>query len=178
MGKRHKKPKVRVFYQVNQYIRAEKLRVVDEKGAQIGVMTKEEALKRAEADGIDLVEVSPKAVPPVAKLIDFAKFKYQQKQKNAQSLKKARGGDIKEIRFTPFIAENDYNLRIKRAQQFLEEGDKVRLVVKFVGRQITRKEFGESILEKALKDLAEDATVEREPSFKGKLLMATVNPLK
>lgn len=141
-------------------------------------MTKEEALKRAEADGIDLVEVSPKAVPPVAKLIDFAKFKYQQKQKNAQSLKKARGGDIKEIRFTPFIAENDYNLRIKRAQQFLEEGDKVRLVVKFVGRQITRKEFGESILEKALKDLAEDATVEREPSFKGKLLMATVNPLK
>jgi len=151
--------------------------VVDDKGVQLGVLSTTEALKKAEAAGLDLVEVAAKTNPPVAKIINFAKFKYQQKQKDSGG-KKARGGDIKEIRFTPFIAENDYNIRIKRAQEFLEEGDKVKLVVKFVGRQITRKEFGKDLLKKAVNALSENSTVEREPAFRGKLLITTLNPIK
>ena len=178
MPRQRKKPKPKKFYQVNQYIKAPKLRVVDENATQIGVLTKEKALALAKEKGLDLVEVAAKTDPPVAKIVDFAKFKYQQKQKNAGSAKKSRGVDIKEIRFTPFIAENDYNIRIKRATQFLEDGDKVRLVVKFVGRQITRKEFGKDLMKKATKALGEVATVEREPSFRGKLLIATLNPIK
>lgn len=178
MPRQRKKPKPKKFYQVNQYITAEKLRVVDENAKQIGILTREEALKKAQEAGLDLVEVAPKIDPPVAKIIDFAKFKYQQKQKSSGGTKKSRGGGIKEIRFTPFIAENDYNIRIKRAQEFLEEGDKVRLVVKFVGRQITRKDFGKNLLKKAIAALSDYATVEREAAFKGKLLISTLNPLK
>ena len=124
------------------------------------------------------MEVAPKADPPVAKIVDFAKFKYLQKQKNSSRGKKTKSQDIKEIRFTPFIAENDYNIRIQRATEFIEDGDKVKLVVKFVGRQITRKDFGKNLLSKAISALSELATVEREPSFKGKQLIATLSPIK
>lgn len=177
-SKRRKKAKIKKFYQVNQYIKSPKLRVVDEKAVQIGVLSLQEALKLAQEKGLDLVEVAPKADPPVAKIIDFAKFKYQLKQKIASGIKKSKTQNLKEIRFTPFIAENDYNIRIKRATQFLEDGDKVKLVVKFVGRQITRKEFGKALMKKAIKALNEFSTVEREPTFQGKLFIATLSPIK
>ncbi len=177
-SKRRKKPKIKKFYQVNQYIKSPKLRVVDEKATQIGVLSLKEALDLAEERGLDLVEVAPKAVPPVAKIIDFAKFKYQLKQKLSSGAKKSKAQDIKEIRFTPFIAENDYSIRIKKALEFLEDGDKVKLVVKFVGRQITRKDFGKALMKKAIKALSEESTVEREPAFQGKLLISTLNPIK
>jgi len=177
-GKKRKKPKINKFYQVNQYIKAEKLMVVDEKATQIGVLNLKDALKLAQEKNLDLVEVAPKANPPVAKLINFAKFKYQLKQRNATGVKRSKTQDIKEIRFTPFIAENDYNIRIKRAQEFLQNGDKVKLVVKFVGRQITRKDFGKALMKKAISALNEDSTVEREPAFQGKLLLSILNPNK
>lgn len=132
----------------------------------------------AKKEGLDLVEVAPKAKPPVAKITDFSKFKYQEKQKHLKSRKKSKSQEIKKIRFTPFIAENDFNTRVKRAREFLEEGDKVTLVVKFVGRQITRKEFGYELIKKAYSQLQDLATMEREPALKGKLLMTTLAPTK
>lgn len=166
------------YWQINQYISAEKMRIVDEKGEQIGVMTKSEALKLAADEGLDLVEVAGKADPPVVKLIDFAKFRYQEKRKHLEGRKKAKTHDIKEIRFTPFIAENDFQIRIKKAKEFLEEGDKVNLVVKFVGRQITRKDFGFELIKRAYSELQDISTMEREPALKGKLLITTLVPIK
>lgn len=169
---------MRKFWQINQYIRAPKLRVVDAEGKQIGVMPTPEALRLAAAEGLDLVEVAPTVNPPVAKITDFAKFKYQERRKHLEGKRKARSQELKEIRLTPFIAENDLSLRIKRAREFLEEGNKVALVVKFVGRQITRKEFGYELLKRAYQELQDLATMEREPTLRGKLLMTTLSPAK
>ncbi|MFC1653522.1 translation initiation factor IF-3 [Patescibacteria group bacterium] len=164
------------FYQLNQYIKAEELRVVDQDGGQVGVLKKQEALNRAREAGLDLVVVAEKAKPPVAKIVEFAKFKYQQQQKEAAGRKKAKTVDIKEVRFTPFIAEGDYNQRIKKARKFLEGRDKVRLTVKFVGRQITRKEFGKNLLEKAVAELEDIAKVEFAPRLQGKLYFTQLQP--
>lgn len=178
MPRQQKKRHPAKFYQINQYIKYPQLRVVDEQAAQIGVMTKDTALAKAHELGLDLVLVAPNAQPPVAKIIDFAKFKYLEKQKNASGSKRVKKQDIKEIYFTPFIAEGDFNTRIKRSIEFLEDGDKVQLVVKFTGRQITRKDFGDSVLRKATDALSDYSTVEREPSLHGKLLVMVLSPMK
>lgn len=164
------------FYQLNHYIKSPELRVIGENGEQIGILKKEEALDRAKAAGLDLVVVAENAKPPVAKIIEFVKFRYQQKQKDALGRKKAKSVEIKEIRFTPFIAEGDYNQRIIKARKFLEGRDKVRLTVKFVGRQITRKQFGERLLEKAITELGDIAKVEFNPRLQGKLLYTQLQP--
>lgn len=166
------------FFQTNQYIRAESLRVVDEEAKQLGVMSKTEAIAIAEAQGKDVVLVAPNANPPVAKIINFSKFKYQQSQKDSGSRKKARSVDIKEIRFTPFIAEGDFATRMSKAREFLESGNKVKLNVKFTGRQITHKEFGDRVLQRAIEHLSDLSTVEREPAFQGKILFTQLQPLK
>ncbi|MCH7951485.1 translation initiation factor IF-3 [Patescibacteria group bacterium] len=166
------------FWQINQYITAEKVRVVDEEGKQVGVMPTKEALELARKEGLDLVEVAAKEKPPVAKIVEFAKFKYQERRKHLAGKKKSKAQNQKVVRFTPFIAENDFQIRVKRAREFLEEGDKVSLVVKFVGRQITRKEFGYELIKRAHKDLQDVATMEREPALKGKLLITILAPMK
>lgn len=168
----------RKFYQLNQFIKAPELRVVAEDAKQIGVMKKEDALRLAIEQDKDLIIVAPNANPPVAKIIGFAKFKYQEQQKDASGRKSARSVDIKEIRFTPFIADGDYQQRIKKAQKFLGAGDKVRLTVKFVGRQITRKEFGEKLLNRALGELSDVSTIEFHPRLQGKLLFTQLQPKK
>lgn len=141
-------------------------------------MTREAAIALAQEKNLDLVLVAANAVPPVVKLINFSKFKYQQQQKEASGKKKTKHVDIKEIRFTPFIAKGDYDMRIKKAKDFLEAGNKVKLNVKFTGRQITRKQFGEALIQKAINDLLETADVEREPSFQGKILYCQLQPKK
>lgn len=146
-------------------------------GSQIGVISREDAMQRARDAGLDLVIVAENAKPPVAKIIAFTKFKYQQQQKDAQGKKKAKSVEIKEVRMTPFMAEGDFQQRIKKAAKFLEGGDKVRLTVKFVGRQITRKEFGENLLNKAIEELAEISKVEFPPKLQGKLLFTQLQAI-
>lgn len=126
---------------------------------------------------MDLVEVAPNANPPVCKLIDFKKFKYQE-DKKLKAGKKGKKQYLKEIRFTPFIASNDFEVRVNRAKEFLTEGHKIRLTVKFVGRQITRKQFGFELLTRAFEQLKNFAKMEVEPKFQGKLLMMVVTPIK
>lgn len=154
------------------------MRLIDDQGNQVGVMSKLEALKLARQEGLDLVQIAPQAKPPVVKLIDFAKFKYQERRKHLEGKKKTKAQELKEIRFTPFIAENDFNIRINKAREFLEGGDKVNIVVKFVGRQLTRKDFGDKIITKAYNQLQDVSTMEREPSLRGKLLITTLAPIK
>jgi len=166
------------FYKINQYITDPELRVIDPEEKQIGVMKRDEAIFKARQMGMDLVLVADKAKPPVAKIIDFNKFKYQQSQKEKEDKKKSKQAGQKEIRFTPFIAQKDFQTRIERIKEFLGDGHKVKLTVKFTGRQITRKEFGYELLKKAANQLVESGTQETEPKIQGKLLWIIFAPKK
>lgn len=164
------------FIQINQYIRHPQLRVIDEDGSQAGVLNLQEALQRAQDAGLDLIVVTDKAVPPIAKIIDYQKYKYQQEKKLKSGTAKTKSTEVKEVRITPFMAENDFQNRIKRAEGFLKSGYRTKIVVKFVGRQITRKEFGQDQLNKAIERLSPLATVEQEPKWQGKLLVTQLKP--
>lgn len=165
------------FHRINQYIKAETVRVIDEKGGQVGVMPREEALSRARELGVDLVEVAESAKPPVVKLIEFSKFKYQESKKDRAGQTKG-SQETKEILLYPFMAENDLKVKLNRVKEILADGDKIKLVVKFKGRQVTKREFGDKIMAKALEGLANEATVEQEPKMLGKLIIAYIKPKK
>jgi translation initiation factor IF-3 len=154
------------------------MRVIDEAGAQIGVLSKAEALRKAQEMNLDLVLVAPGAKPAVAKIIDFSKFQFQQEKKEQTSKKKNKSQELKELRLTPFMADNDLNVRLKRAMKFLKGGDKVRLVVYFKGRQITKKQFGYDILQQCKDALAEYGTPETEAKLRGKNLEVVFKPIK
>lgn len=154
------------------------MRVIDDKGAQVGVLARDEALAKARELGMDLVLVAPKANPPVAKIIEFSKFKYQQEKKEQVSKKKTNPQEVKELRLTPFMAENDRNVRLERARGFLKNGDKVRLTVWFKGRQITKKQFGYDILNAAVAGLQDAGAPEQEPKFRGRNLEILIKPIK
>lgn len=168
----------KVFYKINHFITSPELRVVSDLGEAVGVLSKSEALAKAEELGVDLVEIAPMAKPPVAKLIDFAKFKYQLAQKRQEEKKKNKNVEVKEIRFTPFIGENDFQIRIKKASEYLRGGDKVKLVVKFTGREITRKNFGDAVLTKAMSALGDISKVEITPRLVGKNMFMQLVPSK
>ncbi|MDO8504084.1 MAG: translation initiation factor IF-3 [bacterium] len=178
MGRQYYNQK-RTFWRANQNIRAPKLRVIDSDGKQLGVFSLDEALGKAKARGLDLVEIAPKALPPVAKIIDFAKFKYQQEKKEREARKKEKKGtEQKEIWLSPFIADNDYTVRMARVNEFLGEGHKVRVVVRFTGRQMGHKEFGYGLLKRVAKDTKDVARIDIEPKFLGRQLFTTLAPVK
>jgi translation initiation factor IF-3 len=174
------KPKAdnRKFHRVNERIFALELRVLDSEGKQIGILSKFEALKAARSQGLDLVEIAPQAKPPVAKIVDFKKFLYQEERKKREEKKKAKVSETKEVRLGPFMSENDLGVMIKRAREFLEDGNKVRFVVFFAGRQITHPEFGHRVLDRAISDLSDISKVERERHLEGKKLIILIAPDK
>lgn len=141
-------------------------------------MPLQEAIFKAKQQGLDLVEVAEKAKPPVCKIIDFKKFKYQESKKIQASKKKSKHQEIKEFRFTPFIAKGDFEMRLRRARKELESLNKVKLTVKFVGRQITRKEFGQELLKKATEKLRDVSKVEQPPKWQGKRLIIVLKPIQ
>ncbi len=165
------------YYRINQNIRYPEVRVIDEEGKQLGVMPTKEALERAVALGLDLVEITEKAKPPIVKIIGFQKFKYQEEKKVHSG--SAKGGqETKEIRLKPFMAENDMMVKVRQAEKFLKGGDRVKLVVKFQGRQITKKDFGEKLMATVIERLSEVSTLVEAPKFMGKLLIAQIKPKK
>ncbi len=166
------------FYRTNQYIQAEKVRVVDEKGKQVGVMPRGEALRKAEEAKLDLVEVAPKAVPPVCRIIDFKKFKYLEAKKEQEEKKRSKKTELKEIRLGLFMAENDLNFRLNHAEKFLKEGHKVKVNLRFKGRQAMRKEMGIQLLKKALEKISPFAQVDIEPRIVGRNAEMALSPLK
>ncbi len=169
------KPTLRKTYRLNQRIFASPLRVLDVEGKLIGVLSKFEALKLAQEQELDLVEIAPKANPPVAKIVDFNKFLYQQEKKKKEEKKKAKVSETKEIRLGPFMSDNDLQVMIRRGKGFLEEGHKLRMVVKFRGRQIVHPEFGREIVNKVIKSLGSLSKVDREPHFEGKQLVTLLS---
>jgi len=162
----------------NFNIRVPELRVLTDIGEMVGVMTTQEALERARSEGKDLVMVTETAKPPIAKIIDLAKYRYQLSQKVAEGRKRSKAQDIKEIRLTPFIGEGDFQTRLKRVLEFLKKGDKVRLTLEFKGRAITKQEFGREHFDRIFAETAELATVEIRPKMLGKKMMAQLMPIK
>ncbi len=148
---------------------------MDEKGKQIGVVTKLEALQKAKELDLDVVEIAPQAVPPVAKLIDFKKFKYQEAKKEQENRKSQKNVGVKEIRLRPFIGQHDFDTRLTRAKEFLKDGNQVKLSLFFRGREITRKEFGFDVMKRFIAGL-NSVRVVREPHLEGKVLSAMVVP--
>lgn len=162
-------------YKVNEKIRAQKVRLVGE-NIEVGVYGINDALDIAKKAGLDLVEISPSADPPVCKVIDYSKFKYEQKKKQKELKSKAHKVVVKEIRFGPNTDEHDYNFKLKHAINFLKEGAKVKAYVHFVGRSIVYKERGEMLLLKFAQNLEEFARVEDLPKLEGKRMILILTP--
>ncbi len=172
----HKKPR-RPFYAINQYIKAPSLRVVDAESKQIGILSKDEALRIALEQEKDLVLISPNANPPVAKIIDFKKFLYQEEKKQREARKGIRKGVVKDIKFGLFIAEADRERLVHKAQEFLEEGHQVRLNLTLKGREMGKRDLAMQLANKFITDLGE-LNVAKEPRFEGRVIRAVVSRKK
>lgn len=166
------------FYRINSQIRAREVRLLDSEGKQIGVMSIDEARKLSDEQELDLVEVAPMAKPPVARLIDYSKFLYQLKKKKQEEKKKSTTSETKQIRMGPFIGEHDLDIKVKKASEFLEDGDKVKFIVRFRGREFTKKELGENVLNKVIAKLEDVAKVERDPHMEGRQMVTILSRLR
>lgn len=162
----------------NHRIRVPRVRVLSDQGETLGIMDTRDALALAQEQHKDLVLVTEKADPPVTKIIELAKFKYQQQQREAESRKKARAQDIKEVRFTPFMGANDFEARLNKVKQFLKKGDKVRLSLMFKGRAITKKEFGFEMITRVIEATDDIAVIESPAKMMGNKLIAQLMPGK
>ncbi len=163
------------YYPVNEKIRVKEVRVVTPDGENLGVLSRDEALKKARELDLDLVVISQKANPPVAKMLDFRKFLFE-KRKERQDARKGRKTDTKILRFKPNIDDHDLEVRIKRAREFLEDGDKVKFEIPFFGRMITRKEVGYKKLDRIMQEISDVAETERERWMDGRRLLLLVKP--
>jgi translation initiation factor IF-3 len=153
------------------------VRVIGADGNQLGVMPTQQAIRLAEEQGLDLVEVSPTSRPPVCRVMDFGKFKYEQSKKQKQSKKKQHTFQIKEVKFRPKTEEHDYQFKRRHAEEFLGRHFKVKVTITFRGREMDHKEMGYRIMERLSKDLAPVGTVDRNPEFEGRFMIMYMSPL-
>jgi translation initiation factor IF-3 len=163
---------------INQRIRAREVRVIDEDGAQLGVMTPAEGVRLAQAKGLDLVEVAPQVDPPVCRIIDFGRWQYEQKKKANEAKKKQTTIAVKEIKFRPGTDEHDYDFKKNHAARILKDGDKVKATVHFRGREVTHKELGLQLLMRLVQELGEDGQMEVEPKMEGMNMFTIISPRK
>lgn len=162
----------------NEHIRANEVRALTDRGEMIGVIPLREAITQAREQDKDVILVNSTTDPIIVKIIELSKYKYQLQQKAAEGRKKAKAQDLKEVRFTPFMSDGDFNSRLDKVIAFLNRGDKVRLSLQFKGRQITKKEFGFSIFDKVIEGTKEIGQVEMAPKLLGKKLIAQLQPVK
>lgn len=153
------------------------MRLIDEEGKQIGIVSKIEALQKAKELGLDVVEIAPNADPPVAKLIDFKKFKYQEAKKEREQKKKQKNVSVKEVRLRPFTGDHDFQTMLKRGREFIAEGNQLRIRVRFRGRELRRTDFGRDTMKRFITELG-GVKVVREPMMMGRQLVAMVVPDK
>lgn len=163
---------------VNEMIRIPQLRVVDENGEQLGILERNEALDIARERGLDLVEVAPNARPPVCRIMDYGKFKYEESKKAKRAKAKQHHQKVKTVKFRPKTEEHDYTFKKKHILEFLEEGDKVKIEVRFRGREMAYLELGERIVERLLRDLQDQALLDGDPKMEGRSLTLMLSPKK
>lgn len=160
----------------NEFITAPKVRVIDDEGENLGVMYTREAIEQAAEVGLDLVEVSPNADPPVAKFLDIGKFKYETQKKANLARKTQRTQELKEIKMRPNIDDHDYDTKMKAITRFLEEGDKVKVTLRFRGRELAHGQLGMAVLQRVQNDTAERAKVEQFPRMEGRQMLMVIAP--
>jgi translation initiation factor IF-3 len=158
-------------------IRVPEVRVIDSEGEQLGVMSTDAALARADEEGLDLVEVSPTARPPVCRIMDFGKYKYEQSKKQKESKKKQHSIQVKEVKFRPKTEEHDYQFKKWHAEEFLEKGHKVKITMMFRGRELDHRDLGMTMLARLEQDLVEVGNVERAAKFEGRLIVMYMAPI-
>ena len=161
---------------MNERIRAHEIRVVDVDGEQLGVMTPPEAIQRAQERGLDLVEVAPNARPPVCRIMDYGKYKYEQKKKKAAGKTKAHAASLKEVKIRPRTDDHDLEFKLRNARKFLMEGDKVKVTLMFRGREIVHTRLGRDQLDRVKEMLADIATVENQPRLDGRFMSMILVP--
>jgi translation initiation factor IF-3 len=161
---------------VNEEIRVPQVRLIDQDGEMQGVMSARDALLRAYAVGLDLLEISPNADPPVCKILDFGKFKYEQQKKKNEARKRQRVIEIKEVKVRPNIDENDYQVKLRALRAFIEEGDKVKVTLRFRGREMAHQDIGIKVLERIRGDMDSDTKVEQMPKMENRQMVMVLSP--
>jgi translation initiation factor IF-3 len=161
---------------INHRIDAREVRLIAADGENVGVVPIRQALAMAEEANLDLVEISPDAKPPVAKILDYGKFKFQEQKRLAEARKKQKIIEIKEIKMRPMIDDHDYDVKMKAVKRFFEEGDKVKITLRFRGREMAHQELGHKLLNRVKVDVAEIAKVESEPRFEGRQIVMVIAP--
>jgi translation initiation factor IF-3 len=169
-------PPTRDGPRVNDEIRIPQVRLIDELGEMQGVMTAREAMQRAFSVGLDLVEISPNADPPVCKILDFGKFKYEQQKKKNEAKKKQKVIEIKEIKVRPNIDENDYQVKMRAMKSFIEEGDKVKVTLRFRGREMAHQDIGVRVLERIRSEMDTTSKVEQMPRMENRQMVMVLSP--
>lgn len=154
------------------------MRVVGSEGDQIGVMGIRDALARAEEEGMDLVEIAPQADPPVCRIMDWGKYRFEQSKKAQAARKKQKQIQIKEVKFRPGTDDHDYDVKMRNLRRFIEEGDKVKVTLRFRGREMAHQELGLEILQRVEKDMAEETVVEQRPRMEGRQMVMMLSPKK
>ena len=154
------------------------MRLISGEGEQLGVVSLKEAMSMAEEQDVDLVEISPTAKPPVCKLMDFGKYKYEQSKKRDEAKKKQKQVQIKEIKFRPGTDDGDYNIKMRKVREFLAEGDKVKITLRFRGREMAHQQIGAQLLESVKADVAEEAQIESFPKLEGRQMVMMLAPKK
>ena len=169
-------PPVKSGPRYNQMIVSDKVRVIDENGENLGVMYTREAIEQAAGVGLDLVEISPNADPPVAKFLDVGKFRYEAQKKANLARKNQKTQEIKEIKMRPNIDDHDYDVKMRAIHKFIGEGDKVKVTLRFRGRELSHQQLGMNLLKRVQEDVAEIAKIESYPRMEGRQMLMVLSP--
>jgi translation initiation factor IF-3 len=161
---------------INDEIRSREVQLIDKDGHNRGVVDFRTAIELAQEAGLDLVEIAPNSTPPVCKILDYGKFKYQEQKKAAEARKKQKIVEVKEIKFRPMIDDHDYDTKMRAMKRFFEEGDKVKVTLRFRGREMAHQELGFKLLERVKGDLSTEAKVEMEPKLEGRQMVMVMAP--
>ncbi|MEE4173883.1 MAG: translation initiation factor IF-3 [Xanthomonadales bacterium] len=160
----------------NSDIRAPEVRVIDKDGEQAGIMSAEEALAFAKESGMDLVEIAPNAEPPVCRVMDYGKYRFEQAKKQQAAKKKQKVTQVKEVKFRPGTEEADYQVKMRNVRRFIEDGDKVKVTLRFRGREMAHQELGRDMLERIRDEMAEETMVEQFPKMEGRQMVMLISP--
>jgi len=163
---------------VNDRIRGTEIRLIGAEGENVGVVSPERALALAEEAGLDLVEISPNATPPVCKIMDYGKFKYETQKKEAEARKKQKIIEVKEVKFRPTTDTHDYDVKMRNVFKFLDNGDKVKVTLRFRGREMAHQDLGRQLLERVAEDIKELGKVDNMPKMEGRQMVMMISPLK
>ena len=163
---------------INERIRAPEIRLIGAEGENLEVVTPERAMELADDAGLDLVEISPNATPPVCKIMDYGKYKYEQQKRESEARKKQKTIEVKEVKFRPNTDTNDYDVKMRNVTRFLEAGDKVKITLRFRGREMAHQNLGRELLERVADDIQELGKIENMPKMEGRQMVMMIGPAK